>query len=266
MTIDQEILDLINDERSDAGLDPLSWNQQLDNAAESHSEDMALNDFFGHIGSDGSTSTQRINQSGYAGSPASAGIENIGVGYNTPGAVIEGWMSSDMGHREAILNPDADDIGVGYYYLENDTGSENWNHYWTVTFGTNGDPPQSIDSLTPVDVQVGMLPSGSPQTFSDSVGDADIVDNYAFSVRDFDYDSVYLANIRLTGLSNDADMRLIEDFNGNGMVDDDQGEVLGVSENWGTDPESIVMGLDEGDYVLQVYQWEGDTNYDLTFA
>ena len=128
------------------------------------------------------------------------------------------------------------------------------------------DPAQSLDRLTPVDVQVAMLPSGSPQTFSDSVGDTDIVDTYAFSVRDFGPDSIYLPNISLTGLSNDADIRLIEDYNSNGIVDVDLDEVLGSSTNGGSLDESIVIGLDGGDYFLQVYQYSGDTNYQLTFA
>ncbi len=40
------------------------------------------------------------------------------------------------GHRANILNPDLTEIGVGYEYLANDTGSVNYNSYWTTTFGT----------------------------------------------------------------------------------------------------------------------------------
>ncbi|PSN19309.1 hypothetical protein C7271_07925, partial [filamentous cyanobacterium CCP5] len=51
----QEVLDLTNAERARYGLPPLTLDSQLNQAAQSHSEDMALNDFFGHIGSNGST-------------------------------------------------------------------------------------------------------------------------------------------------------------------------------------------------------------------
>ncbi len=40
------------------------------------------------------------------------------------------------GHRANILNSDLTEIGVGYEYLVNDSGSVNYNSYWTTTFGT----------------------------------------------------------------------------------------------------------------------------------
>ena len=39
------------------------------------------------------------------------------------------------GHRANILNENFTEIGIGYTYLENDTGSVNYNHYWTQVFG-----------------------------------------------------------------------------------------------------------------------------------
>ncbi|MDJ0690009.1 MAG: CAP domain-containing protein [Xenococcaceae cyanobacterium MO_188.B32] len=72
------------------------------------------------------------NDTGYQYSTAA---ENIAAGYQTPEAVVEAWMGS-AGHRANILNPDLTEIGVGYEYLANDTGSVNYNSYWTTTFGT----------------------------------------------------------------------------------------------------------------------------------
>lgn len=40
------------------------------------------------------------------------------------------------GHRTNILNPEYQEIGVGYYFLANDTGSVNYKHYWTQVFAT----------------------------------------------------------------------------------------------------------------------------------
>lgn len=51
--------------RSQFGLAPLTLNAQLTASAQDHSQDMALNDFIGHQGSDGSSTDQRINQAGY---------------------------------------------------------------------------------------------------------------------------------------------------------------------------------------------------------
>jgi uncharacterized protein YkwD len=38
------------------------------------------------------------------------------------------------GHRKNILNPKAQEIGVGYYFLANDTGDVKHKHYWTQVF------------------------------------------------------------------------------------------------------------------------------------
>lgn len=127
-----EVLNLTNQERSNAGLQPLSLNPQLNRAAEGHSESMALDDFFSHTGADGSTPFERIRAEGYEYQTAA---ENVAAGYATPADVVEGWMNSP-GHRANILNGSLTELGVGYYYLANDTGTINYNHYWTQVFGT----------------------------------------------------------------------------------------------------------------------------------
>jgi len=129
--IDQ-VVDLINDERTQANLDPLEMDSQLSEAAQLHSESMANDDFFSHQGVDGSSPFDRIEDAGYQYSRAA---ENIAAGHQTPEAVVQGWMNSS-GHRANILNPNFTEIGVGYEDLANDTGSVNYNSYWTTTFGT----------------------------------------------------------------------------------------------------------------------------------
>lgn len=130
-TYTDRVLALVNIERSYQGLSPLTWNAQLATAAQNHSSTMANNDFFAHTGVDGSP-WDRINAAGYQ---YKAAAENIAKGYLTPDDVVTGWMNSP-GHRENILNPELTEIGVGYYYLENDTGNVNYPSYWTQTFGT----------------------------------------------------------------------------------------------------------------------------------
>jgi hypothetical protein len=128
--------------------------------------------------------------------------------------------------------------------------------------------PSSTDApnLLPREVDVGRLFSGGggPQSFTDWVGDTDTVDTYAFSLPGVASGSIHLVNIQLENLISDADIRLIEDSNSNGIVD--AGEVFDFSVNGGTAPESMTVGLTGGDYFLQVYQYSGDTNYQLTFA
>jgi uncharacterized protein YkwD len=121
-----------NAERIAYGCPPVTLNIQLTDAAQGHSQDMALNDFFLHIGSDGSSPWERIQATGYQYSWAA---ENIAAGYSTPESVVAGWMGSD-GHRANILNCNLEEIGVGYYYLEDDQGSKNYHHYWTQDLAT----------------------------------------------------------------------------------------------------------------------------------
>ena len=134
---EQQVLVLVNEERANAGLQPLSFDPHLLEAAEVHSENMALQDFFNHIGADGSTPTQRMQAAGF--SSQAPGAENIAAGYGTPEEVVEGWMNSP-GHRANILTPEFTLSGVGYYFLENDTGNEDSNHYWTQVF--SAPPPR----------------------------------------------------------------------------------------------------------------------------
>jgi hypothetical protein len=126
-----EVIRLTNQYRSDNGLSPLSIDLDLQEAAQQHSQNMANQDFFSHTGLDGSSSAQRALNAGYESSFVG---ENIGAGYQTPQAVVDGWINSP-GHRANILNTNYNEIGVGYYFLANDTGNVNYNSYWTQVFG-----------------------------------------------------------------------------------------------------------------------------------
>ncbi|MGI2906913.1 CAP domain-containing protein [Tolypothrix sp. VBCCA 56010] len=125
------VLQLTNAQRLQAGLQPLTLNSKLNNSAQAHSEDMALHDFFGHKGSNGSSMGDRAKASGYQ---FSLFGENIAAGYATPEDVVQGWMNSPA-HRANILNANYREMGIGYYYLANDTGNVNENFYWTQDFG-----------------------------------------------------------------------------------------------------------------------------------
>ncbi|MEB3355325.1 MAG: CAP domain-containing protein [Synechococcales bacterium] len=127
-----KILELTNLRRSESGLNPLTLNPNLSNAAQIHSEDMAIADFFSHTGSNGSSPFERIAASGY---DYGIAAENIAAGFSTPEGVVDGWMNSP-GHRANILNPMLKEIGIGYYFLATDTGTVNYHHYWSQSFGT----------------------------------------------------------------------------------------------------------------------------------
>ncbi|MEG4247252.1 CAP domain-containing protein [Microcoleus sp. Pol10D4] len=169
------VLELTNIERSKLGLSPLTLNTQLLNAAANHSQNMALQDFFSHTGKDGSSLGSRISATGYQ---FSAAAENIAAGSSTPEQVVSSWMNSS-GHRTNILNPNLKEIGIGYYFLADDTGTENWNHYWTQVFATSLDgsvnpaptptptpTPNTISITSPIPNATG---DGSPTTAAKNI-------------------------------------------------------------------------------------------------
>ncbi|MDJ1169811.1 CAP domain-containing protein [Roseofilum sp. BLCC_M154] len=155
------VVELTNFQRSQFGLPPLVLNAQLTQAAQVHTQNMAFQDFFSHTGLDGSSVGDRINATGYQ---ASTWAENIGTGYQTPEQVVDGWMNSP-GHRANILNANVQEIGVGYFFLANDTGNVNYNYYWTQVFG---DPLSGV--VTPAPTPTPVNPA-SPFTLGTDAND-----------------------------------------------------------------------------------------------
>ena len=110
---DREILELVNQERADAGIDPLSINSQLDEVANLHTDEMVQADLLSHQLPNEADMEARFSETGYDGMVVA---ENLAAGggtlFDTPEEVVEGWMNSPE-HRENILNPEFTDLGVG---------------------------------------------------------------------------------------------------------------------------------------------------------
>jgi uncharacterized protein YkwD len=108
---------LINKERTYYGLEPLRINNELNIAATNKADDMINRDYFEHYAY-GLTPWDFINFSGY--NYLYAG-ENLAMDFQTSEGMVNAWMNSDI-HRENILNPDYDEIGIGVVkgvYTEN---------------------------------------------------------------------------------------------------------------------------------------------------
>ncbi|MEO1298215.1 MAG: CAP domain-containing protein [Cyanobacteria bacterium J06636_16] len=141
---DQEVLKLVNQERTQRDLKPLTLNAKLDRAADKHSKDMAEKDYFSHTGKNGSSIGDRASAAGYQWSRLG---ENIAAGQRTPESVVQGWMNSS-GHRANILNPNYTHMGLGYKSLSPDTGNVNYGRYWTQMFGASrGSSNLTADAL-----------------------------------------------------------------------------------------------------------------------
>ncbi|HIK27386.1 MAG: PPC domain-containing protein [Oscillatoriaceae bacterium SKW80] len=118
-------------------------------------------------------------------------------------------------------------------------------------------PPEARDNLDAA-IDLGSL-SGT-QTVKDFVGSTNPDDIYRFLLNTSSNISLFL-----NGLTADADLELIQDLNGNGIIESE--DILAISSQLGTAQESISFdGLPAGTYFIRVSQFAGDTNYNLTIS
>lgn len=132
----QKVLALINTARAQprqcgtqafTATTPLSWNEDLAGAANSHTRNMANGNFFDHLDHDGRTPGDRAELAGYT---AKAIGENIAAGLDTPRKVVDGWLASP-GHCANLMNPQFRELGAAYAMdPKSDAGI-----YWTGVFG-----------------------------------------------------------------------------------------------------------------------------------
>ncbi|BFV55204.1 hypothetical protein KCMC57_up03080 [Kitasatospora sp. CMC57] len=120
----QQVLDLVNTERSKNGCGPVKANSKLQAAAQGHSDDMAARNFFSHTNPDGNGPQPRIEAAGYRWSTWG---ENIARGQQDAAAVMDAWMKSP-GHRANILNCAFTEMGLGTHFASGGP-------WWTQNFG-----------------------------------------------------------------------------------------------------------------------------------
>ncbi|MFP3515283.1 CAP domain-containing protein [Pseudomonas sp. SIMBA_077] len=133
----QKVLEMINSARTQprqcgtqafTPTGPLTWNATLATTAQTHTRDMANNNYFDHKDRSGGTPGDRAELAGYSGQQIG---ENIAAGLDTPRKVVDGWLASP-GHCANIMNPDFRELGAAYATdPKSDAGI-----YWTALFGT----------------------------------------------------------------------------------------------------------------------------------
>ncbi len=106
----------------------LVWDEKLEQAARLHAEDMMKEDFFSHIGSNGSNPSERVTNAGFEWRMAG---ENIAKGKMNEVEVIQGWLNSPN-HCKNIMDPGFTHVAVA---LSSD------GLYWVQVFGTPIDGP-----------------------------------------------------------------------------------------------------------------------------
>lgn len=114
-----EVVRLVNRERSKNGLPPMEELYELTSAADTRA--MELSQSYGHVRPNGQRfySIFGVTENYYYG-------ENVGKGQRTPAEVMREWMASS-GHRSNILDPAYTGIGVGVYQKGNTI-------YWVQIF------------------------------------------------------------------------------------------------------------------------------------
>ncbi len=118
--LEQQMLELINNERTSRGLEPVQLELRLNDASEDHSQWMLQQDVFSHTGENGSNPGERIEQAQFEFSGNATWAENIAWQSERGAPALEddvidlhnGLMDSP-GHRANILNPDVTVIGIG---------------------------------------------------------------------------------------------------------------------------------------------------------
>lgn len=125
-----QIINLVNSERSKVNLPSLKKDNALTNSANTYALQMGKYNFFSHTGNDGSTFVDRDTAAGYNNYRWLG--ENIAAGQQSPQEVMTDWMNSS-GHKKNILNSNAKDIGVGLAKVPGST----YGIYWVQEFGSH---------------------------------------------------------------------------------------------------------------------------------
>jgi spore coat assembly protein SafA/uncharacterized protein, YkwD family len=107
--LENEVIRLLNIERSKNGLGQLTADWQLSRVARYKSADMRDSKYFSHYSPTYGDPFKMMHDFGIS---FYAAGENIAMGQPTPQAVMNAWMNS-TGHRANILNPQFNEIGVG---------------------------------------------------------------------------------------------------------------------------------------------------------
>lgn len=103
-----QIIEITNQKRTEAGLPPVVYNDQLSDAARRKAADMFAKDYWAHNAPDGTKPWSFILAAGY--NYLHAG-ENLARDFTNPQAVVDAWMASPT-HRDNIINAHYQDIGI----------------------------------------------------------------------------------------------------------------------------------------------------------
>jgi uncharacterized YkwD family protein len=120
----EEVLRLVNNERSKNGLQPLTLSQKLTSIANVKAADMRDRNYFDHTSPTYGSPFEMLQHFGVT---YTAAGENIAAGQKNAEAVMRDWLNSS-GHRANILNKEYKELGVGY------VSGGSYGTYWVQLF------------------------------------------------------------------------------------------------------------------------------------
>jgi hypothetical protein len=103
-----EVIRLTNEKRTAIGLNSLTANDSLAQAAQAKGADMLNDNYWAHVAPDGTQPWKFITDAGYKYRYAG---ENLARDFSNPNTAVEAWMASTT-HRENILSPKYKEIGI----------------------------------------------------------------------------------------------------------------------------------------------------------
>ena len=102
------LINMLNETRENSGLQPLTENQKLDQAAQLKAEDMVQKEYFAHTSPAGISPWYWFSQTGYKYKYAG---ENLAVGFYESEEAFNAWLDSPS-HKANILNKNYKEVGT----------------------------------------------------------------------------------------------------------------------------------------------------------
>lgn len=195
---------------------------------------------------------------------------NISLTNITPGADIGVRLVQDVNNNRYVDYPDFNAtasgsgdvdrvinqrVPKGQYFVQVYAQNNTVGDYKLQISNTGKDP----SNLLPAETLVGEV--NDPVTFYNVLEDVNTADTYKFSIE-----TKRSLTLSLKDLYANADLRILQDKNSNGILD--PGEELKRSASLGNASETITRVLNPGDYIAQVYSagQNEHTSYALDIA
>lgn len=138
----ERLLSLLNDYRSQHGLQPLQFSSSLLETAQWMSQDMANNDYFSHTDSMSRDPFQRMDAFGYSYNVWRG--ENLAAASEDPAIILQ-YLEASPGHNENLLRPEFSAVGISVAF----SSSSYYGWYWAMELGGYVESaPQPQESTT----------------------------------------------------------------------------------------------------------------------